>query len=487
MSAPAAGCAPGFMGARLERLPLSRWHRTIVVLLAGALVFEYMDLYSFAFTAPALMKHEGFTVHDVASITGATGIGTLVGAGTGGWLANRFGRRPVLLACVVTYSLCSLLNAVVADPTGFLVLRFATAVGFQGMNVVTVVLLTELMPAPVRGRALAWAVACGGAGPVLMAWLGFLVVPRVDWGWRVLYVVGALALALFVVILRRLPESPRWLESVGDHERAEVTMRAIEEQIVRQGRPLPPIEAEPARPHVAADTGTGVLALIRAGYGRPFSVTSVIWTLGIVAYFGFNYWVSTLLALRGYDLEQTTLYTAIIVTAGVLGPLAATSFADRWQRKHILVGVGACLSVLALLSTLADSTVTTIALACLLSFGFQLAVPPTSTYASEVLPTRFRSTGVGWATSFARIANVVAAQVISALLLAFETDSVFYLVAALEAAFALAVGLFGIRTRELTLEDVSASEAATAPARADSPPPVSVGVPPADRPSTERA
>ncbi|MFA3842965.1 hypothetical protein [Streptomyces aureus] len=91
------------------------------------------------------------------------------------------------------------------------------------------------------------------------------------------------------------------------------------------------------------------------------------------------------------------------------------------------------------------------------------------------------------AMSFARIGNVVAAQIISALLLAFGTDSVFYLVAALEAAFALVVGLFGIRTRELTLEDVSASEAATSPTRTDTPPPVSVGGQAADRPSAEGA
>ncbi|MFD0509621.1 hypothetical protein ACFQ0Q_01275 [Streptomyces aureus] len=87
--------------------------------------------------------------------------------------------------------------------------------------------------------------------------------------------------------------------------------------------------------------------------------------------------------------------------------------------------------------------------------------------------------------SFARIANVVAAQIISALLLALGTDSVFYLVAALDAAFAVVVGLFGIRTRELTLEDVSATGAATVPTRADTPPPVSVGRQSPDRPSTE--
>ncbi|MDQ8706152.1 MFS transporter [Streptomyces sp. LHD-70] len=450
------------VASRLERLPLSRWHKTIVALLAGALVFEYMDLYSFAFT-PALMEHEGFTVQDVAIITGATAAGTFFGAGIGGRLADRFGRKPVLLACVATYSLGSLLNAVVADPIYFLALRFVTALGFQGMNVVTVVLLAELMPARVRGRAQAWAVGCGAVGPMVMAWLGFFVVPNIEWGWRLLYVVGGLGIVLFVVLQRHLPESPRWLVSAGHHVRAETTLRAIEDEITRQGHVLPPPDAAPTPPAEDDDSGAGLRALAKAGYGGRFAVTSAIFTLGVVSYFGFNYWVSTLLKLRGFDLHHTTLYTAIIVTVGMLGPLAATFFADRWQRKHILAGIGAALGILSLLFTLASSTVAAITLACVLSFVFQLSVPLTLTYTSEVFPTRFRSTGLGWANSIARVANVIAAQVISALLLGFGIAAVFYFVAALMFTFALLISVFGIRTRGISLEEVNEARAETTP------------------------
>lgn len=445
------------ISARLERLPLSRWHRFFIGVLAIALLFEYMDLYTFAFTAPALMEREGYTLEDVARITAFTAFGTLIGAAMAGRLADRFGRRPVLLVCVATYSIGSMINGLVTAPEMFMGLRFLTAVGFQGMNVVAIVLVTELMPAAFRGRALAWAIGIGGIGPVIIAWVGYGVVPHIEWGWRVLYLIGGLGVVLLFALRNLVPESPRWLASVGRVDEAEAIVRKLEGRVLAEGLDIKSAAAVPAPKMSVGSTKRrqGLFAMLGAGWGGRLAFVSVVWSLGVVTYFGFNYWVSTMLKLRGFDLHEITLYTAIIVTVSALGPLVATMIIDRFERKHILVALGTIIAATAMILTTVSSTAMLIGLACLLGFFLQMAVAPTNTFAGEVLPNAYRSTGLGSANSVARLANIAVAPLIATLLLAFGVNGVFFLIVVLQVAFVIVIAVFGLRTKGTALEHIS--------------------------------
>ncbi len=422
----------------------------VCALMIGAFMFELIDLYSFAFSAPALIEHHGFTVRDVGAITAATGIGSFVGAFAGGWAAGRFGRKPALVACLVLFSAPSLINAAVSAPEWFLVLRFLTGIGYQGMTVVGAVLLTELVPGRVRGRAIAWVITIAGVGPTLLAWLAFALVPNFDWGWRALFVLGGLGLVLVVPFLRHLPESPRWLESRAHLARADSIMNDIEEAVRAAGHTIAPVPAPaPAKSATSTqvdDRGSGIRALFREGHGRRFVVTGALWTLGVVAYFGFTGWLSTLLKLQGYDLGQSTLITAVVTTVGLLGFFASTVVTDRWQRKYSLAVVGTVLGVVALLFTAGSSTSYVLAIGCVLQVLFQLVVPLTQTYSAEVFPTRFRSIGSGWASASARIGNIVGAFAITAILDHWGIPAVFYFIAALMFILAMVMVSLGEST-----------------------------------------
>ncbi|WP_431955447.1 MFS transporter [Nocardia lijiangensis] len=416
----------------------------------GAFMFEFIDLYTFAFSAPALIEHLGFTVRDVGTITAAAGIGSFIGAFAGGWAAGRFGRKPALVACLVMFSAPSLVNAVVSTPESFLILRFLTGIGYQGMTVVGAVLLTELVPGRVRGRAIAWVITIAGIGPTLLAWLAFALVPNFEWGWRALYVIGGLGLLLVVPFLRHLPESPRWLESRANLARADSIMTGIEEAVRAAGHtitPLPasmPAQSATAKP--AHDRGSGIRALFREGFGKRFVVTCALWIFGVVAYFGFTSWLSTLLKLQGYDLGQSTLITAVITTVGLLGFFASTVVTDRWQRKYSLAVVGTVLGIVALLFTAGNSTAYVLAIGCLLQVLFQVVAPITQTYSAEVFPTRFRSIGSGWASASARIGNILGALAITAILDHWGIPAVFYFIAALMFILAIVMASLGEST-----------------------------------------
>ncbi|MGW4771865.1 MFS transporter [Nocardia sp. NPDC004278] len=435
---------------RLERLPICRWHHMVCALMIGAFMFELIDLYTFAFSAPALIEHLGFTVRDVGTITAATGVGAFIGAFAGGWAAGRFGRKPTLVACLLLFSAPSLLNAAASTPESFVLLRFLIGIGYQGMTVVGAVLLAELVPGRVRGRAIAWVITIAGIGPTLLAWLAFALIPNFEWGWRALYIVGGLGLLLVGPFLRHLPESPRWLESRANLVRADSIMTGIEEAVRAAGHTITPLPASVPAP-IATSTstenrGSGIRTLFREGYGKRFVVACALWILGVVAYFGFTGWLSTLLKLKGYDLGQSTLITAVVTTVGVLGFFASTMVTDRWQRKHSLAVIGTVLGIVALLFTAGNSTAYVLGIGCVLQVLFQVVVPLTQTYSAEIFPTRFRSIGSGWASASARLGNILGAFAITAILDNFGIPAVFYFIAALMFILAMVMAFLGEST-----------------------------------------
>lgn len=468
---------------RLERLPVCGWHRRLCALLIGAFMFEFIDLYTFAFSAPALVVHLGFTVPHIGAITAAAGVGSFGGAFVGGWAAGRVGRKPTLIACLLLFSLPSLLNAVVSTPEWFVILRFLTGIGYQGMTVVGGILLSELVPGRVRGRAFAWANTLGGLGPVLLAWLAFAVVPHFDWGWRLLYVLGGLGVVLIVPLLRHLPESPRWLESRGATDRADATTSQIEAAVRAAGHALPdaPASADSA-PRETADADPrettapdsrettvsnrdyGIGALFRHGYGKRFVVTCALWTLGVVGYFGFTAWLSTLLKLHGYDLSDGALITAVITSVGMLGLLASALVTDRWQRRYSLAAIATVLGITALLFTAGNSTAVVLGFGCVLQVLFQMTVPLTQAYSVEVFPTRLRSIGSGWASSSGRLGNILGAFAITAILGSFGSSAVFYFIAALMFLLAVTMAFFGESTTGSLENNASRRQPAPDPA-----------------------
>ncbi|MFF8917759.1 MFS transporter [Streptomyces sp. NPDC015032] len=452
----------GSVANRLERLPFCGWHRTLCALLVGAFMFEFIDLYTFAFSAPALVVHLGFTVPDIGTITAAAGIGAFVGAFVGGWAAGRIGRKPTLVACLVMFSVPSLLNALVSTPEWFIVLRFFTGIGYQGTTVVGGILLSELVPGHVRGRAFAWVNAIGGLGPALLAWLAFAVVPQFTWGWRVLYLVGGLGLLLVVPFLRRLPESPRWLESRGATDRARATTAQIEAAVRTEGHIIPEgIVTAHTEPYEGTTTGqpNGLGALFRQGFGRQFAVTCALWTLGVVGYFGFTAWLSTLLKLKGYTISEGAFITAVITTVGMIGLLASTVVTDRWQRRYSLAVISTVLGVTALLFTTSDSTVIVLGLGCVLQVLYQMTVPLTQAYSAEVFPTRFRAIGSGWASSSGRLGSILGTFAITAILGALGISAVFYFIAVVMLVLALTMAVFGQSTTGSLEENTEQSPA----------------------------
>lgn len=456
---------------RLDRLAISPFHRRAAVLLSYVFFFELGDLNSFAYAAPALRLHWQLSLQTIATITSASFVGMFVGATTAGTLSDHIGRRRALTLTTLWYSVMSLLNACAWDVPSLFVARLLTGVGLSGMTVVAMTYIGEMFPSRVRGKFQARILMFGLVGIPATAYVARLAVPASDWGWRLIFIWGALAI-FFPLFARRLEESPRWLEQQGHHDEADVVLARIERESVSAS----PEAAGPARPAIRVEAqalrvehhappvkdlgrpgpleareSVGIKGLIRSGAGPRALLLIAVWFCQTLGFYGFNAWVPTLLAEQGIPIART-LSQSLAISIGVIpGAFVASLIADRWERKYLIALVAVLVGMFGMIYGLSFSTWIIVTFGFLVAMGQQVFAPMLYAYTAECFPTNARNTGAGLSYGIGRLGNAVGPLIVAFLYATYGYRSVFAYIAACWAMVALLIIAFGPRMNARTL------------------------------------
>ncbi|MBO0874505.1 MAG: MFS transporter, partial [Pseudonocardia sp.] len=398
------------LGARLDRLPLGRFHRQVLYALAFGFFFELADLNTFSYAAPGLKEYQHLSVGDIGYVTSASFLGMFVGATGAGWVADRLGRRRALIFSVVWYSLFSLLNAAAWGTTTLLVARFLTGAGLSAMTVVAITYLSETMPREHRGRMQGAVLATGLVGIPVMALVAWVVVPTGPNGWRWVFLFGALGV-FAVALITRLPESPRWLLGAGQAERAEAVVTQIERQASEEHGELPPVQvaAEAAQP----PTRIALRRLFLPPLRRRTGMLLVAWIFQTLGFYGFVSWVPTLLEAHGFPLATSLGFSALTTIGAVPGALAAWPISDRFRRRTPAVVVAVLIAICGISYGLSFNAVAIVAFGFAVSFLIQTFAALLYAYTPELYPTAVRNTGSGFAYGMGRLANIVGPLVVA--------------------------------------------------------------------------
>ena len=459
-----SAAAAGAIAARLDRLPATAAVWRILLLISVGFFFELYDLLLTGYVAPGLVaagilsaKPTGIFSYDgAAGFVGFLFAGLFVGTIGCGVLADRFGRRPIFTVSLLWYTAANAAAALQTSAAWIDGWRFLAGLGL-GVEMVTIgAYLSEFAPKRLRGRAFACCQAVGFCAVPIAALLAYLLVPRAPFGlagWRWVMLIGTLAAAVVWWIRRGLPESPRWLAAHGRGEEADRIVAALEARVARQsGRALPP--PEPVAPSIAA-TAAGFAEMWRPPYRRRAVMLIVFNIFQTVGFYGFATWLPTLLVARGVTVTSSLGYAAIIATAAPLGPLLALAFADRVERKHVIVAVAVLATASGLLLGGAASGPAIIALGVVLTLCNNVMSCTFHAYQQELFPTRFRARAVGFVYAWSRLSAVVTGFVIAATLDAFGVAGVFGLIAGAMAIVALAIGIYGPRTLGRDLDAIA--------------------------------
>jgi len=429
-------------GARLDRLPIVSFHRHIMWLLGFCFFFELGDINTFAFAAPAIRAEWGLSLEAIRNVISATFIGMFIGAVTGGWFSDRVGRKTSLVIATSWFSAFSLLNALALEPYSLFAVRLLTGIGLSAMTAIGITYIAEMFPARARGTYQGWVMFVGLCGIPAAAFVARLVIPMAPWGWRLVFIWGALGL-LFPLLAGRLEESPRWYERRGRFAEADIALERMERAAEAESKTaLPPPDTSLAIPR----EGRFWEIFAPQTRSRTFMLTAA-WMFQTLGFYGFSAWVPTLLVERGFAMVDSLAWTTAMQIWAPFGAILAAVISDRFQRKWSVTVVALLTAASGFAYGLSNEVTGIIVFGGLMILFFQCFAPMLYAYTAECFPTEIRSTGTGSTYGVGRLSNAAGPFAIAFLFANYGYQSVFVYIAACWIAVALAIGLFGPETK----------------------------------------
>lgn len=388
----------------INEQPLSRYQWRVVILCFLIVFLDGLDTAAMGFIAPALSQDWGIDRASLGPVMSAALIGMVFGALGSGPLADRFGRKWVLVASVMIFGAFSLASAYASNVDQLLILRFLTGLGLGAGMPNATTLLSEYTPERFRSL-LVTSMFCGfNLG---MAGGGFISAKLIPaFGWHSLLLLGGiLPLVLAVVLLFWLPESARYL--VVRNKGVEKVRRALApiapEQVARA--------ASFSVPEQTTVKAGNVLAVIFSGTYR--TGTLLLWMtyfMGLVIVYLLTSWLPTLMRESGASMEQAAFIGALFQFGGVLSAVGVGWAMDRFNPHKVIAAFYLLAGVFAYAvgQSLGNITVlaTLVLIAGMCVNGAQSAMP---SLAARFYPTQGRATGVSWMLGIGRFGAILGA------------------------------------------------------------------------------
>ena len=466
---------------RIERLPLGGFHRRFVGLVSLGNFFDLYDIFIVAYIGAALQQSGFLTLRQFTLFVAAGFLGMFVGTVVFGIGSDRMGRRSAFILLLLIYSVFTFADAFAANAAWLIALRFFAGVGIGAEIVVIDTYVTEVVPSHARGRYVAITQVAGFCAVPVAAVLSRALVPT-HWlmsGWRWVMVIGALGALLTWWFRRRLPESPRWLESRGRISEAAAIMNALEgESLVaidaaKEGRR---INTEGTEAESTEDTErkeqSGSLATpgrtgfhdgeVKGSFGElwkpPYLSRTVMLVvfqaLQTIGFYGFANWAPTFLLKSGVSLLHSLEYTMLIAMVSPVGPLLGAWTSDRLERKWTIVVLALLVAALGLGFGNSIAPVAVVAFGALLTLANYWFSAAFHAYQAELFPTRLRATGVGFTYSWSRL-SAAFTSVLIGWVLGYGVPAVFAMLAVAMTLVAGVIGFFGPRTNRMVLEEIA--------------------------------
>ncbi|AOY91011.1 4-hydroxybenzoate transporter [Cupriavidus sp. USMAA2-4] len=390
--------APSRIEAFIDARPFTAFQRTLLILCFLVVAIDGFDTAAIGFLAPAIRAEWHVAAAAMAPLFGAGLFGLMTGALVFGPLADRFGRKTLLVATTAFFGLASLASMLAPDLQALVVLRFLTGLGLGGAMPNAITLTSEYCPRQ-RRSGLVTLMFCGFTiGSALGGLASAQLLPVV--GWRgVLALGGILPLLLVPVLALRLPESLRFL----------VARQRPQAQVLAIARRLDPALPDSHRfvPD-AASAASPVRELFRGGMlGGTLLLWATFFASLLIVYL-VSSWTPTLLANIGVPLQRAALVTTMFQVGGTVGAIALGRLMDRFDPYRVLGLSYLCAAGFILLCATSAASTGMLA-AAIFGVGFCVSGSQVGVNAlsAAYYPTSSRATGVSWSNAVGRCGSVL--------------------------------------------------------------------------------
>ncbi len=431
----------GFVGSALDEARMSPIHWRVFALIAAGYFFDVCDFVILGSLIPDMVRGGFATPAQIATVASATLFGLFVGTLAQGEFTDRFGRKTVYQFNLLLYGLATIAAAFSPNYIWLAALRFIAGIGLGAEQPLCFAYAGEYAPRNIRGRFIAGVQMIGGAWSWPLSTL-FALAFRDTLGWRGIWIViGACALVVFLFRFS-LPESPRWLATHGQGERAIDLLKRMgiagpREQLVSDA---------------ASNTTSDPIGVVFRLYRGRVIAGMVCFVAFFGVALGLGTWLPNMMADRGMTITKSLTYTFGMTLAFPCASLCVMYALERFGRKatSILSFVLAGAFAVAFVNAASDTML--LAVGFCMIFFIQLAGNSMQIFASEVFPTNARASGFGFAQGAGRLGTAFIIPAILWIQTGYGTGVVFGCIAVVLLIAAFTVKLLGPEPRGVPLD-----------------------------------
>jgi AAHS family 4-hydroxybenzoate transporter-like MFS transporter len=439
------------VAAFIDEQPIGRFQIRLLLTCAAVLLLDGFDTQGIGYVAPDLARDWNLARGALGPVFSAGLFGNMIGALLFGAIADRIGRKRIIVLCTAAFGLGTLATVFAQDITSLLVIRFLTGIGLGGALPNTIALISEFSPHRRRATMVMAMFVGFSVGSALSGLLAAMLIPT--FGWQSIFLVGGIAPFLLVPFLAaRLPESVRFLALSGEAN------ARVAELLKRVAPTVRFPTAMRFEVHETTSVGPPIAHLFNEGRTLATLVLWAVFFMSLLDLYLWLNWLPTVVNDLGASITAAAAVGAMLQVGGIVGTLTLGQFIDRFSFRALALAF--------LFAAIAIATVGfsghSIAFAILATScaGFFLVGGHVGAIAlaAACYPTMARSTGVGWAIGVGRVGSIVGPLIGGIMLARGMSAQSLFMVAAIPALAASCAALVLARMAPNTSATVSSTQ-----------------------------
>lgn len=381
----------------IDNSKFGKIHFTVLAWCIVLILFDGYDLAVLGAIIPTLHVEWDVSTTVLGFVGSLTLIGSLIGSLICGVVADKIGRKNVIVVCIAIFGIFTFINAFATNITQFAVFRFLAGIGLGGIPPLLVTLTSEYSPKKIRNLMIGVMFSGYSIGGILVSLLGMQLLPM--YGWQSLFYIGALPIVALPFIVKTLPESLYYMVKKGEQEKAKTLLNALNPSYLLNEQTLLVTELE--------TTGMPIKRLFQEKRTRVTLLFWMICFMGLLLVYGLTTWLPQIMVASGFQLSSSLSFLLCLNIGAIIGSIIGGMIADKIGTKKVLM-VFYLVGGLSLISLAFNPNIFVLYLliGCCgaASIGAQNL---NNAYISTYFPSNMKSTALGTSLGIGRLGGIV--------------------------------------------------------------------------------